>query len=166
MRKRLLAALAVALLALVASIEQSLVHRRFILNLTNSLPLGLYLRRAHSSYPRGALIAFPVPAQVASLVNERHYLPPHGVLLKRVAAIAGDEACLREGSLTVNGRELGASLREDLTGRPLPQASFCGVLQNGTLLVVGDSARSFDSRHFGLVDEQTVLGAVQLIWGF
>ena len=80
-----------------------LLASRLVMNVTPSLPLGLYwLSRGEAPAP-GTLVAFPVPAAVRDLVRERRYLPPGAFLVKPVVATTGDKVCAESGELTVNG---------------------------------------------------------------
>src|SRR5436309_3234131 len=76
-------------------------------NWTSSLPLGLYWLSPWRGAQVGALVAFPVPANVRAIVTERRYLPPGALLVKPVVAMASDSVCTDGGVLTVNGKPLG-----------------------------------------------------------
>jgi conjugative transfer signal peptidase TraF len=135
-------------------------------NWTPSLPLGLYwLSRGAPATP-GALVAFPVPAEVRDLVRERRYLPPGAMLIKHVVASPGDYVCTDAGSFTINGQELGAILTEDTAGRPLPHYEGCGPVPDGLLYVASHHAKSFDSRTFGPVPKADIRGTVTPLWTY
>lgn len=135
-----------------------------LVNVTRSMPLGLYaIRGVRGPLAPGALVAFPIPPAVRDLVRDRHYLMDGALLLKPVAAVAGDVVCIEGDRLTVRG-ELVAHLRSsDSNGRPLPRDSRCGPLAAGTVYVLAPDARSFDSRVFGPVEART-LRTVEALW--
>ena len=143
------------------------------LNLTPSLPRGVYLLR--SEVPtRGDLVAACLPAEAASLGRDRAYLGTgtcasrSAPVLKFVAGIAGD--CVAVGAdIKVNGKHLQpAPPLEDRAGRPLetfPAGSY--ELAVGELWLYSRSQHSWDSRFFGPVPVENALGVVQplLTWG-
>lgn len=160
-RLSVVTALASALACLLAS--------RLVWNWTPSLPLGLYwmTRGAPAALAKeGGLVAFPVPADVRELVQERRYLPPGALLVKRVVATAGDDVCTERGQLTVNGRNLGAILTEDTAGRPLPHYEGCGPVPDGWIYVASRYAKSFDSRTFGPIRVSDIRGGVTPLWTY
>lgn len=150
------------------SAAAGLVASHCLWNVTPSLPRGLYWvsRGSPDAIVHSALVAFPVPAAVRALVDERHYLPPRAVLVKPVVAVEGDRVCTRGGTLTVNGAPLGAIATRDNAGRPLPHPDVCGEVPRGLLYVASPYARSFDSRTFGPIPAVDVRGTVTPVWTF
>ena len=144
----------------------SLVASRLIWNGTPSLPLGLYLR-VERQHPRAHdLVALRVPMNVRPLVHERRYLPDGSLLLKPVAAAAGESVCRRGDELLINGVVFGHVLSEDSAGRPLPSFGGCQVLGEHELFLASHHPRSFDSRTFGPVDDRALKGTVIPLWTF
>lgn len=131
------------------------------LNLTRSLPVGLY-RITGGPVQRGKLAAFCLEdAESISLAQERGYLAagscPSGLrpLLKVVFGLAGDVVGLENGLIAVNGQPLAgtAVVSRDSKGRPAPPSRLVpGVIAPGKVLVLSQHhSGSFDSRYFGLV---------------
>src|SRR5712664_994711 len=112
------------------------------LNLTGSLPVGLYVTSA-SMPARGALVLACLPAKVAAFAHARGYVPrggecPNGVapIGKPVAAIAGDTIAVTPAGLFVNGVAVPNSraLATDRKGRPLSQVRVARcVVESGTI---------------------------------
>ncbi len=131
------------------------------LNLTRSLPIGLY-RITGGPVQRGQLAAFCLEdAESIRLAQERGYVAagscPSGLrpLLKVVSGLAGDVVGWEKGLISVNGQPLAgtAVVSKDSTGRPAPPSHLVpGVIAPGKVLVLSQQHRgSFDSRYFGLV---------------
>jgi len=146
----------------------------FHLNLTGSLPVGLY-RRAPGPLVRGSLVLVCLPARVAAFARARGYVPrggvcPGGVLPvgKPVLALPGDTVTVTRSGLLVNGVAVpnSVALATDQRGRPLPGlAPGSHVVRAGTLWVVsGFARRSFDSRYFGPVALEAVRSRVRPVW--
>lgn len=134
------------------------LHLRF--NFTSSVPLGIYklVPIPERAIKRGLLIAVCAPVEVAQLGRRRGYLasgPCPGdteLLLKAVAAVAGDYVQNSARGVTVNGCLLPHSrpLSYDAVGRrlsPWPEAHY--RLRRGQLWLYADNERSWDSRYWG-----------------
>lgn len=131
------------------------------LNLTRSLPVGLY-RMTGGPVQHGQLAAFCLEdAEFISLARDRGYLAAGSCasglrpLLKVVSGLAGDTVELHQGLIAVNGHPLAgtAVVSRDSKGRPPPSSRLVpGVIAPGKALVLSSQhSGSFDSRYFGLV---------------
>lgn len=166
-RRRVLPTVLRALVAtaLVTSAACALASH-LLINVTRSMPLGVYwMQRAGSSFARQDLVAFAVPPAVRDLVRERHYLLGGALLLKPVAAVAGDVVCIEGDALALNGKPSAHLRSTDSDGRPLPRDARCGLLPSGFVYVLASDPRSFDSRVFGPVDIHA-LHPVAPLWTF
>ncbi|EYR62858.1 signal peptidase I [Actinotalea ferrariae CF5-4] len=89
---------------------------------------------------------------------------PEGALsLKRVAGLAGDTVAILDAVLTVNGRAVDEPYLDLATvdGSFAPQV----LVPGGHVYVLGDNRdRSVDSRDYGTVPLEDVLGPVLLTW--
>lgn len=155
------------------------------INLSESLPVGLYWTRAlpgpgmeagetpsaDSGRPQGAeagmLVSACLPPRVALEALDRGYLPrgpcPSGAapVGKRIAALPGDTVDVTDSGSFVNGMLLpnSAPRVEDSRGRPMARLRGRFVLSAGTVwLYSGHSPGSFDSRYYGPVPFSEVQG--------
>ncbi len=115
----------------------------------------------------------PPDTTIFQLARSRHYLDwgscPGGysALLKPVVAIPGDRVAVSSEGIAVNGVRIPNSkpLSTDNSGRPLTPVKFGTYeIKPGTVWLVSNSARSFDSRYFGALPQTSVLGAAKPIW--
>jgi len=120
-----------------------------LVNESPSLPRGLYLRDREGRPERGAVVAFAQPEEARSYLA-LWGMPADVMLIKRVAAIGGDDVCQADGFLRTPERLVPVRSR-DRAGLPLPSWSGCRRLHPGELFVLGDTETSFDSRYFGPV---------------
>ncbi|MDR2946196.1 MAG: conjugative transfer signal peptidase TraF [Candidatus Adiutrix sp.] len=134
----------------------------FRVNITSSMPMGVYLL---SSEPveRFDIVSFCLPPDNphSALAEKRGYLQsglcPNGQqpLLKRLAGIPGDRVEIKDSGIVLNDRFLLGTKRptRDRRGRVLPDSLLHqGIVPDGQALVLSqEHAGSFDSRHFGLV---------------
>lgn len=144
------------------------VHIRW--GLTPSLPEGLYLR-SRGEVELGAVVESCVGGH-ASVIAERDYLPegfcPSGtaVVMKRVAAVAGDVVEVRPDGLYRDGEWLAPPLEShDSKGREVPRVKV-GVypVEGNDIWILGEHRRSLDSRMFGPVDRRQVFCCYRLAW--
>jgi conjugative transfer signal peptidase TraF len=140
-------------------------HRLLVINLTPSVPTGLYIRSA--APPRTAdFVLVRLPMHLRQFAARRRYLRANRLLLKIVGASSGDVVCRLGSRVWTSGHSRVWALRTDGRGRPLPGWRGCWRLRAGQLFVVGAHPGSFDSRYFGPIDRQSVLSTMRPIFGF
>jgi conjugative transfer signal peptidase TraF len=149
-----------------AAVAVSWLASHLIYNATPSMPLGFYWVTPRPAFRRDDVVAFHIPPAVAGLVHERQYLPARALLLKPVIATAGDDVCTTGGVLRVNGTTFGNLLRHDSAGRPLPQDTTCHPLATDEVFVASPHPQSFDSRTFGAVPVDAIVGKVVPLWTY
>jgi conjugative transfer signal peptidase TraF len=146
------AGVAVALPALTATAPQVLI------NTTASEPEGLY-RRLGEPPAAGRLVAFRAPAAAFPYADAHLPYLRRIPLLKTVAAGPGDQVCAEDGRLMIAGRVRAPIAWTDRQGRLLPHWKGCRRLRAGELFVFSTRVpNSFDSRYFGPIARQDVLG--------
>lgn len=126
-----------------------------LMNETNSAPRGLYVR-VDAPPQTGQRVAVRQP-RVAQAYLADLGVDPGMPLLKQVVASAGDPVCAKDGVLHWPQGSVRA-LARDRRGRSLSAWQACRVLSDGELLVIGATARSFDSRYFGPIHRRDVIG--------
>lgn len=132
-------------------------------NASASMAVGLY--RVVSGAPkRGDFVLVRVPKSIEKLAASRGYLPAGVPLIKRIAAVAGDDVCAFSGTIIVNGKIVARQRKADRAGRSLPRWNECRELVQGELFLLGDAPDSFDSRYFGPVTSARVIGRLAPLW--
>lgn len=135
------------------------------LNLTPSLPRGLYLETTTPPVP-GLLILVCLPEPPARLGLARGYLHPGSCpsgaapALKRIAATAGDTVSVTAAGVNVTGRLLPASAPRsvDRAGRSLSsQPRVPQHLAPGEIWLHAPRPDSWDSRYYGPVPVAAIL---------
>ena len=143
----------------------AIAHPRpyLVWNASASAPIGLY--RVVSGAPeRGDFALIRIPKSIEKLAAMRGY-PPAGVpLIKRVAAVAGDDVRAFDGHIIVNGGIVARQRRADRAGRSLPRWNECRELVRGEFFLLSDAPGSFDSRYFGPVTSARVIGRLAPLW--
>lgn len=155
-----------AVIALAASAKEALTGH-LLINFTPSVPRGVYWISPPGTPARGNLVAIRIPENVQQLVLDRRFLPPSIKLLaKPVAAVAGDEVCVRGEDLFINGAFAGHIVATDRLGLPMPVERICRRLFEGELYVSTGHDRSFDSRNFGPIRVESVRGTLTAVVTF
>ena len=135
---------------------------RIRLNLTASLPLGLYVATSQPS----DYVTFCVGDPWERIALERLYITPGhcpagGIpLFKRIVARPGDLVTLDAWGISVNGRVLPrtAPMVADSFGRPMRHYPFGSYsVAPGTFWVASScDERSFDSRYYGPIAADSI----------
>ena len=162
MRVLPLAGIAVALALLVApSIRQQ--HPLFIWNASPSVAVGLY-RVGETTHRVGDLVVLQLPPRIAALAARRGYLPRSAYLLKPIVATDGDRVCRFGARVFIRRRFVTFAHPADSAGRAMPSWHGCRTLKTGLIFVLADHPASFDSRYFGPLDANSIVGRAVLLW--
>jgi len=141
-------------------------NKYFIYNSTESLPEGFYRIIKKQNYHRGDLVVFPIPDSVLQVVTDRHWLPKDGLLIKNIVGVSGDSFSISGGKYVVRGELFGEILKADSQGRMMPVFSDDGVISHGFLVARRGVKTSFDSRYFGPVSADKIIGVAEPIFLF
>lgn len=139
---------------------------RLVWNASASAPTGLYAVSPGAFPEAGDMVVARLPTVFRRLAAERRYLPQNVPLVKRVAAVAGDEVCAVGQAITVNGRPVAERRIFDGRGRRMPFWLGCIRLRGRQLLLLMHAPDSFDGRYFGVTEGRDIIGKARLIWAW
>jgi conjugative transfer signal peptidase TraF len=134
---------------------------RLIWNRTASMPVGLYLISHAPALEHGMVVAYRPSASEAAFLEAHRYTGRGWPLVKRVAALEGDEVCRRGSGVYINDRLAARARAFDSAGRRLPVWRGCRHLGPGDVLLLADHPQSVDGRYFGVQDKTRVLGELR-----
>jgi conjugative transfer signal peptidase TraF len=144
-------------------------------NVSSSLPKGIYCRLPRQKITQGALVGLCLPGSAAALYRA-HAHPPSGScadrlppFLKAVAAQGGDLVNFGPQGLRVGGEllPLSAPRLSDSAGLPLPHAPYGTYrLPPDSIWLYAPEPSSFDSRYFGPQPTPLVLYRLMPLWLF
>lgn len=137
---------------------------RLVWNTTASAPAGLYSIE-QGTWRVGDRVAVRPSASLAEDLDRRGVLPLGKLLIKRVAAGRGDTVCRDGDRITVNGSLAAIARMTSSSGKQLPAWSGCRELGHAEVLLLGNTADSYDGRYFGVTSAEEVLGRVGLLIG-
>ena len=138
---------------------------RVLYNPSISAPIGFYEVRVEYPIRKDALVAAHAPLWARALGAARGYLPEELPLLKTVWAEPGDRVCAERDRIAADGRPDISLLKMDSMGREMPRWRGCRILKSGEYFLIStDVQTSFDSRYFGPVSEEGILGVARPLW--
>ncbi|MCT5700999.1 S26 family signal peptidase [Pseudomonas aeruginosa] len=138
---------------------------RLVYNASDSVPVGWYRISSANSLASRDLVLVRLPPEVRSLAAQRGYLPANVPLLKTVAAMAPQRVCVLGSQIRIDGDLMAKRLRWDRQGRALPAWQACRHLVGDELFLLSSSnPESFDSRYFGPISADAVIGRAQPLW--
>jgi conjugative transfer signal peptidase TraF len=134
-------------------------------NASASSPIGLYYVGSAEGVRAGDMVVAWPPQDARRLGAERRYIPYNVPLVKRVAAVAGDQVCAIGEVVFVNGQPLTRRSVSDPTGRPMPWWTGCeDVAQGDLFLLTPGVGQAFDGRYFGVTRKHQIVGRARLLW--
>lgn len=158
---------ALVVCVLLVTMELTQPRPRLVWNASASLPVGLYWLEDGRDLKRSDLVLVWLPQAARKLAAERAYLPSNTPAAKRVAALAGDTVCVKNGSVSINHRTVAKALPVDHVGRPLVAWRSCVVLGSDQIfLLTAGAGASFDGRYFGPSQRRDIIGRLVPIWTF
>ncbi len=136
---------------------------RLVWNASASAPIGLYKieKRAPAI---GDFVLVDPDENLEKLIAERGYLPPEIPLLKRVAAVAGDEICRENERVFVSKIHVADALFVDSLGRRMPVWNGCFSLREDEILLLNAPEQSLDGRYFGSTNVSQIIGIARPVW--
>lgn len=137
---------------------------RLVWNASASAPVGLYVVSPGAVPETGDMVVARLPTVFRQLAAERRYVPQNVPLVKRVAAVAGDEVCAFGQSVSVNGALAAERQAFDGMDRQMPFWLGCVRLRGRQLFLLMDNRDSFDGRYFGVTEDSDVIGKARLLW--
>ena len=148
------------------------LNDKVVINPTESLPRGIYVRTEQLTPMRGDIALVCVPDNdVGRLFVSRGYVGTRecqngvGRILKTVAGLPRDRFRITETGIEINGQILEDSNPKvfDSAGRSMPTLSFEGVLGGSEYLFLGKHPDSLDSRYLGPIQGGQIMFIVRPI---
>ncbi|ABS65841.1 conjugal transfer protein precursor [Xanthobacter versatilis] len=132
---------------------------KLVWNVSASAPIGLYAIEPARRLEVTDLLAITPPAALDRFLVARGYVGAGVPLMKRVAALPGQEVCRTNRTITVDGVAYGEAVERDRMGRPLPVWRGCRRIAAGELFLMNFNVPdSLDGRYFGPLPASTVIG--------
>jgi len=138
---------------------------KLIWNASASTPIGLYAIQPAENLAVADLVAVNTPEPLASFLAASDYLPRGVPLLKRVAALAGQEICRTGNTIKIDGIAMGEAQQRDRLGRILPAWQGCRRLSAREVFLMNWTVdESLDGRYFGPIAVSSIVGRAIPLW--
>jgi conjugative transfer signal peptidase TraF len=140
---------------------------RFVWNVSESVPTGLYqVQPTRHLIVTMLVVAYP-PEPLATFLADRGYLPRDVPLIKRILALSGQTVCRTGPTIAVDGIEMGVARERDHRGRVLPVWEGCHTLARDEVFLMNwDEPASLDGRYFGPIPLHAIVGRAVPLWTF
>ncbi len=146
----------------------------FRINLTESIPVGLYRITGAEPLKNAYVIFCPDDRKSFRLARDRGYIDyglycsGYGYLMKKVVAVSGDILSVTNEGVYVNQMLIPYSKPklQDGMNRTLPQWQVMNyqLQEDEIMTMTSQSEWSFDGRYYGLVHTRQIKGVITPIW--
>jgi conjugative transfer signal peptidase TraF len=138
---------------------------RFVWNVSESVPTGLYQVQPAPDLTVATLVVAYPPEPLATFLADRDYLPRDVPLIKRILAMSGQTVCRIGPTVAVDGIEMGVARDRDRSGRVLPVWEGCHILAGDEVFLMNwDEPASLDGRYFGPIPLNAIVGRAVPLW--
>lgn len=129
------------------------VNYSVYLNVTESLPRGVYVRVPKFEIMRGDYVVYEPSEKIKKLIRENGWGEGEQKFLKQVGGVRGDEYEVDKVHqiFLINGKYAGQVFKTDSAGHKMPQLEGKKTVGEGEILPTGTNLRSFDGRYTGAI---------------
>ncbi|MFC7293012.1 S26 family signal peptidase [Hirschia litorea] len=141
------------------------VTKKFIFNRTNSAPIGLYWV-LQEPIAKSNWIVVSAKSEAAKYAYRQGFIGPGWPMIKKVAALYGDEVCRQGMQVFINGSLVALAQKQDKSGRALPEWKGCRILHTQDIFLLNENLSSLDGRYLGVMTVSDVDGVAVPIWTY
>lgn len=155
-------------LIIIFSIFLKIIGKNYTINMSHSLPRGIYRLEPATTLQKGDIVYFKIPPSVKNILKERQYtLSVVNSFIKKIAAEEGDRISIKENIFYVNDISWGLIFNADPQNKVLPKLTVEELTpKKGELLPLTNALYSFDGRYFGTIKKSDVKYKCKLIFKF
>lgn len=134
-------------------------------NASTSVPVGLYTLSPSAVLHVGDIAVVMPPEPLSASLATRGSLPKGVLLIKPIAALAGQTVCRRGLRITIDGAFVGTARAQDRDGHPLPVWMGCLTLGPSDVFLMNPAEpASLDGRYFGALPVSSIVGRATPLW--
>lgn len=131
----------------------------FTINLTESMPKGIYIMYPAINLKKGDIVLIPIVPEAKKYVpNKTKYM------IKILAGTSEDKILIKNDELFINNQSWGKIYEIDGDGEKLPKANL--KIKKDEVLLLVKTDRSFDGRYFGAIKKKNIKRKARLIYQF
>lgn len=149
-------------ICIAVSMGFEVVPKIFYVNVTSSLPRGLYLRVPKEEIKKGDYIVYEPSEEVKKIIIQNGWGNGKYDFLKKVGAVSGETYEIDEKTLTfeIGGKYIGQVYEKDNAGKEMPKLRGKFEVPQGYVLPIATSERSFDGRYSGAIEQSRIKAKV------
>ena len=131
-------------------------RKYFVLNISSSIPIGIYKVDKSTDFKRGDIVTFSTkkykdildyPGSIKNITFSKY-----------IAGISGDYIRIENNKIYVNNKEKGNIFKVDGLNNRLPQLKEKEyIVKEDEVFVLGTNDKSFDSRYYGCIKKSDVI---------
>jgi conjugative transfer signal peptidase TraF len=145
----------------------SLLGPHIVIQVTPSMPRGVYWITRGADITTGAIVVFEPPLSAKKLIDERRWWNMSGVrysLMKYIVAKTRDHVQVSDDVVLINGSFFSTVKHIDSQGLPLTPSKLDTILAEDEYFVASKYHNSFDSRYFGTIKREDIKGTATRIF--
>ena len=131
-------------------------RKYFVLNISSSIPIGIYKVDKSTDFKRGDIVTFSTkrykdildyPGSIKNITFSKY-----------IAGISGNYIRIENNKIYVNNKEKGNIFKVDGLNNRLPQLKEKEyIVKEDEVFVLGTNDKSFDSRYYGCIKKSDVI---------
>ncbi len=130
--------------------------KNYTINKTKSLPRGIYRLSPPVDLQKEDIIVFEIPKS-AELIFKRGYVSNIDTLMKKLAALPGEEIKIENNEVLIGTKNWGKIYDRDNLNRQLPKLGKEQIRPSeDEVLALSDIDKSFDGRYFGPIEIKSI----------
>ena len=160
MKKRRWIAIAVTLFVMLGFL---LYPQLVFINVTASIPLGIYVRIPATTFRDGDIVVYEPPEDMKQLAVENGWLKSERFYFIKKIATSGTVYSVGV-RFSINGMDAGPVVEQTPRGIELPSHKGTHIVPEGSFLPYGTNQYSFDGRYEGTVPMKSIIARVVPVW--
>lgn len=152
---------------LLSTITSLFLKERLFINNSPSVNIGLYWKDNNiKNLNKDDIVFYKMTPAIRQFLKDSNILKEeHKFILKKVGGIEGDHIIIKDDKLFINDifiyNVIGTtSDRKDL--KPIENLDY--ILQKDEYFLIGDIEKSYDSRYFGVIKKEDIVGKGKLLF--
>ena len=131
-------------------------RKYFVLNISSSIPIGIYKMGKSTDFKRGDIVTFSTkrykdildyPGSIKNITFSKY-----------IAGISGDYIKIENNKIYINNKEKGNIFKVDGLNNKLPQLKEKEyIVKEDEVFVLGTNDKSFDSRYYGCIKKSDAI---------
>jgi len=135
------------------------IDPQYYAGIESSLPWAVWITDTHNKdVTYGDYLAFETDDRMLP------YFTPGTGFVKEVVGLPGDHVVIKAGKVSINGQPVGTINLAETLHRPVASFDRDTVIAEDHYWVMGTSPISFDSRYWGTVSQEQVIGESWHLW--